>query len=214
MKSGNRSGHSGLSNIPRESNQVAKYYDDWAIEYNESLANWNYDAPEQVASILRSELPPESVLLDAGCGTGLSGRALSSAGFTTIDGIDVSPRSLKVAINSGAYRSLRTMDMHHCPLEIPDSQYDGLICVGVLTYLTDSAGTLREFSRIVRSGGIIVMTQRSDLFVEREFESVLMELSDEGLIERVRISEPQSYLPANEEFSDKILVHYITCTVL
>ena len=214
MKSGNRPGHSGLSNISTESNQVTKYYDDWATEYNESLANWNYDAPEQVASILRSELPPESVLLDAGCGTGLSGRALSSAGFTTIDGIDVSPRSLKVAINSGAYRSLRTMDMHHCPLEIPDSQYDGLICVGVLTYLTDSAGTLREFSRIVRSGGIIVMTQRSDLFVEREFESVLMELSDEGLIERVRISEPQSYLPANEEFSDKILVHYITCTVL
>lgn len=214
MKSGNRSRHSGLSNIPRESNQVAKYYDDWAIEYNESLAKWNYDAPEQVASLLRTELPPESVLLDAGCGTGLSGRALSSAGFITIDGIDVSPRSLNVAINTGAYHSLRTMDLHHFPLEIPDNQYDGLVCVGVLTYLTDSAGTLREFSRIVRSGGLIVMTQRSDLFVEREFESVLVELSGEGLIEHVRISEPRAYLPDNEEFSDKILVHYITCTVL
>lgn len=213
MKSGNRSGHSGLKSIPRESSQVAKYYDDWAIEYNESLAGWNYDAPEQVASILRAELPPDSVILDAGCGTGLSGRALSSAGFTTIDGIDVSPRSLEIATISDTYRSLQTMDMQRFPLTIPAGQYDGLICVGVFTYLTDSAGTLREFSRIVRSGGIIVMTQRSDLFIEREFESVLADIAGEGLIRRVRISEPHPYLPANEEFSDNILVHYIACTV-
>ena len=214
MKSGSRSSHRGLSNIPRVSDQVAQYYDDWATGYNESLARWEYDAPEQVASILRSRLPPKSVILDAGCGTGLSGRALKSAGFTTIDGIDVSTRSLEVASNSGAYHSLQTMDMQHFPFAIPENHYDGLICVGVLTYLTDSAGTLREFSRIVRPAGVMVMTQRSDLFLEREFESVLVELSGEGLIERALISEPRPYLPANEEFSDEILVHYITCAVV
>lgn len=214
MESGNDSGHSGLSNIPRESSQVAEYYDHWATGYNESLAQWNYDAPQQVASILRSELSIESTILDAGCGTGLSGRALSAAGFTTIDGIDVSPQSLKVADNAGVYQTVRMMDMQHFPLAISSSQYDGLICVGVLTYLPDSAGTLREFSRIVRSGGILVLTQRTDLFVEREFESVLAELSQEGVIESVRISEPCPYLPANKEFSDKILVHYITCSVV
>lgn len=213
MKSGNHQGHRGLSSIPRESDKVAQYYDDWATEYNESLADWNYDAPEQVASLLRAELTPDSVILDAGCGTGLSGKALRSAGFTAIDGIDVSSASLEVATLSDAYRSLRTMDMQRFPLTIPDDQYDGLICVGVFTYLTDSVGTLREFSRIVRPGGLMVITQRSDIFVEREFERVLGKVSDEGLIERIRISEPQPYLPANEEFSDKILVHYITCTV-
>ena len=214
MKSSSRSTHNGLSNIPRASAQVAKYYDDWATEYNESLANWNYDAPEQVAFILRSKLPPDSVILDAGCGTGLSGSALKLAGFSTIHGIDVSPRSLEVAGNSGTYHSLQTMDMQQFPFALPDSHYDGLICVGVLTYLTDSAATLREFSRIVRPGGVMVLTQRSDLFIERKFETVLVKLSSERLIERVRISEPRPYLPANDEFSDKILVHYITCTVV
>jgi hypothetical protein len=76
-------------------------------------------------------------------------------------------------------------------VQIIDDKYDGLVCVGVLTYLADSAGTLRAFTRIVRSGGIIVFTQRSDLFAERNFQSVLKGLSEEGWIEHVRISEPR-----------------------
>ncbi|MDZ7829733.1 MAG: class I SAM-dependent methyltransferase [Halofilum sp. (in: g-proteobacteria)] len=40
-------------------------------------------------------------MLDAGCGTGLSGRALSAAGFRTIDGMDVSQRSLEIAARLG-----------------------------------------------------------------------------------------------------------------
>lgn len=214
MASDNHSDRSGLSKISRKSDDVAEYYDNWASDYDNTLADWRYEAPEQVASMLMAELSPGSVILDAGCGTGLSGRALRSAGFTTIDGIDVSRRSLEIAGNSGAYRTLREMDMQRLPLSIPDDQYDGLACVGVFTYLTDSTGTLREFSRIVRSGGVVVVTQRNDLFVERAFQSVLEGLSNEGVITQVRVSDPRPYLPDNEEFGDRILVHCITYKVV
>lgn len=214
MEPGKSSKHRGLSNISRNSEDVANYYDNWSSDYDESLAKWRYDAPEQVASILVAGLPLESAILDAGCGTGLSGRALRSAGFETVDGIDVSRRSLKSAGMSGAYRTLRSMDMQRFPLAIPDDQYDGLVCVGVLTYLTDSISTLQEFNRIVRAGGIVVFTQRSDLFVKRKFRSLLKGLSDGGCIEHVRISEPSPYLPENEEFGDKILVYYVAYTVV
>ena len=214
MESGNRSKHIGLSNMSKKSDDVAKYYDDWARDYNETLADWRYEAPEQIASMLRAKLSPKSAILDAGCGTGLCGKALHMAGFTTVDGIDVSHRSLEIAGMTGAYRSLHAMDMQRLPLPIPDDHYDGLACVGVLTYLTDSVGTLREFSRVVRSGGVVAITQRSDLFSERDFQSVLEELTNEGVITQVRISEPRPYLPDNEEFGDRILVHYIGYTVL
>jgi SAM-dependent methyltransferase len=152
--------------------------------------------------------------MDAGCGTGLSGKALLAAGFITVDGVDVSRRSLEIARKTNAYRTLRAIDLQRLPLPIPDNFYNGLTCVGVLTYLTDSINTLREFSRVVRPGGFIAITQRSDLFAEREFPSVLEGLSNEGVIAQVRISEARPYLPDNEEFADQILVHYVGFSVL
>ena len=206
--------HSGLSSISQKSDDVATYYNSWAPDYDVNLADWSYKAPDRVASILRTELPTDSKILDAGCGTGLSGKALHSIGFTTIDGIDISKQSLERADTTNAFRTLRTMNMQQLPLSIPTNHYDGLVCVGVLTYLTDSIAILKEFSRIVRPKGVIVVTQRSDLFIDQNFKSVLDQLADEGVIDQLRISEPQPYLPDNEEFSDQILVHYIIFTVV
>jgi predicted TPR repeat methyltransferase len=214
MKSGSHSKHTGLSNLSRKSDDVAKYYDDWASDYDGTLSDWRYEAPEQVASMLRVNLSPKLAILDVGCGTGLGGKALIAAGFITIDGIDVSRRSLEIASMTDAYRTLSAMDLQQLPLPIPDDHYDGLACVGVLTYLTDSICTLREFSRVVRPGGFVAITQRSDLFAEREFPSVLEGLFNEGLIAQVSISEPRPYLPDNEEFSDQILVHYVGFSVV
>lgn len=214
MNADDTSDHDGLSNLSRNSKDVAQYYDDWAADYDETVADWRYEAPEKVAQMLRAELSAESVILDAGCGTGLVGRALHEAGFEAINGIDVSSRSLQTAEVTGAYRELQEIDMQTLPLPIPDDMYDGLACVGVLTYLTDSIGTVREFSRVVKPGGVVVLTQRSDLFMERRFQDVLKQLSDEGLIARVRITDARPYLPENEEFGDEILVHYISFTVV
>jgi predicted TPR repeat methyltransferase len=214
MESDKQSKHIGLKNMSQKSDDVSKYYDNWASDYDGNLADWRYEAPEQIASMLEAKIPPESVILDAGCGTGLSGRALHTKGFTTIDGIDVSHNSLEIAGRTDVYRSLHAVDLQRLPLPIPDDHYDGLACVGVLTYLTDSRGALREFSRVVRPGGFIAITQRSDLFVEREFQTLLEELSSDEVIEQVHISEPRPYLPDNEEFGDQILVHYVGCTVV
>jgi predicted TPR repeat methyltransferase len=214
MNADETSDHDGLSNLSRNSKDVAQYYDDWAADYEKTVADWRYEAPGQVAQMLRAELSAESVILDAGCGTGLVGQALHEAGFKAIDGIDVSSRSLQTAEGSGAYRGLQQVDMQKLPLPITDDLYDGLACVGVLTYLTDSIGTVREFSRVVKPGGVVVLTQRNDIFLERRFSDVLKQLSDEGIVVRVRISEAQPYLPENEEFGDEILVHYISFTVV
>lgn len=205
--------HGGLRDISRNSEDVAQYYDDWADDYDETLARWRYQAPEQVAERMRAALGRDAIVLDAGCGTGLSGRALAAAGFGTIDGMDVSRRSLEIAERLGVYRTLRHVDMQELPLPCNDDVYDGLACAGVLTYIPDSDAILREFARVVRPGGCMVLTQRSDLMVERDFPTTLKTLEDEGLIRAPDVSEPMPYLPENEEFSDEVCVHYITCTV-
>lgn len=211
-----RKGHrnyGSLRDLSRNSEDVAQYYDEWADDYDEALAGWRYQAPEQVAARMRAMLGRDAIILDAGCGTGLSGRALAAAGFETIDGIDVSRRSLEVAERLGVYRTLRHADMQQLPLPCDDDIYDGLACVGVLTYIPDSAAILREFARVVRPGGSMVLTQRSDLLDERDFPATLAALEDEGFIQAPDVSESMPYLPDNEEFSDEVRVHYITCTV-
>ena len=97
--------------------------------------------------MLRVKLSPKLTILDAGCGmrdagcgTGLSGKALLAAGFITIDGIDVSRRSLEVASMTDAYRTLRAIDLQRLPLPIPHWLYyrikwfflhHGLQCQGI-----------------------------------------------------------------------------------
>lgn len=213
MNSSDGRDHGGLRDLSGDSDDVARYYDEWADDYDATLARWRYEAPQRAAAFLRAALAPDAVVLDAGCGTGLSGRALAEAGFRTIDGMDVSQRSLDVAAELGVYRALARVDMQRPPLPYGDDAYDGLACVGVLTYVPDSAAILREFCRIVKPGGCMVLTQRSDLLAERDFPATLEALEDEGLLARSEVSGPMPYLPENEEFADEIHVHYITCTV-
>lgn len=213
MTSDARADRKGLRNLSQKSDDVAEYYDDWAEDYDQTLARWRYEAPDQAAARLRAALDADSVILDAGCGTGLTGKALAGAGFGTIDGMDVSRRSLAVAEKLGVYRSLEHVDMQKLPLPCRDDSYDGLVCVGVLTYVPDSSAILEEFCRIVKPGGVMILTQRSDLLVERDFPATLEALRREGRLNEAQVSEPMPYLPENEEFRDEIKVHYISCIV-
>ncbi len=211
----NSDDHSWLKQGSTSSGEVAKTYDAWAVTYDDTLADWDYRAPRQAAHLLWTGMPQASAILDAGCGTGLGGAALRAAGFAgPIDGLDISLSSLRQAEKRGVYRNLETASLQSLPLDIPCGTYDALVCVGVLTYVPDSEGVLREFARVVRSGGTLVLTQRDDLFVERDFGAVVKGLARAGVFADIAISEPQPYLPDNPDFGPDIRVIYVTLAVV
>ena len=206
-------GLSGLSANP-DSQELAAYYDAWAKEYDQTLAAWNSRSPAVSAELLARQLPRGDKVLDAGCGTGLSGNALQAQGFQHVTGMDISQVSLDQAAQTGAYARLAQVNMQDLPLPFEDDGVAGLLCVGVLTYLQDTEGILREFCRIVRADGAVVFTQRDDLFMERDCAAVLQRLEDERVWSRVFVSEPQPYLPDHEEYADSIKVIYGVFRVL
>ena len=207
----NPNDHSWLIKMSTDSEETAAYYDAWADNYDETLAQWNYQSPAIVASMLKREVPPDDRVLDAGCGTGLSGRALHAAGFRRLTGIDISQASLDVAALTGVYERLQQVNMQQLPLPLQSAEFAAAQCVGVLTYVPDTSAILREFCRVVRPGGLIAFTQREDLFNERNVAGALRTLEDDGLLTRLSVSEPQAYLPGNADYADEVKVIYCLC---
>ena len=86
-----------------ESSTVERDYDTFADTgtYDETFDDWGYVGPETAAAIARNYVPIESRILDAACGSGLTGTALRNLGYENIEGIDISSRLLELAM---AYR--------------------------------------------------------------------------------------------------------------
>jgi predicted TPR repeat methyltransferase len=187
--------------------ELRKFYDTWSDDYDQTLRGWGYDAPQVAAARLCNLTEAGAPVLDAGCGTGLSGAALRHAGFTRITGIDFSPRSAAAAQRTRAYEQVEIMDLTRLPTSLPTGHFAGLVCIGVMSYLPDIAATCREFCRVTAPGGAIVLTQRSDLYDERGTQAAFDALAARGLWSQLVVTEPQPYLPGNPEF-DGIGVHF------
>ena len=185
-------------------------YDSWASTYNDDLKGWEYRAPSAVASMLAEFGTPLAQVLDVGCGTGMAGLALRSAGFNSVVGCDLSPKSIELALATGAYVSTFEFDMQRPPLPFADNHFEALVCVGVMTYLPDTAAALREFCRVVKAQGVIVFTQREDVWSERNCGDIIGALEQQGYLVVLRISDPQPYLPLNGEMGD---IGMIVCAV-
>ena len=198
--------HQGTS----DPGEVAGRYDAWAQGYDDDLAAWSYQAPAVVAEAVVSRPPEAGSVLDVGCGTGLVGRALRASGFHGhIRGIDISPASLEVARQCGAYDSVEQADLQQ-PLPLDDDSVDALVCVGVMTYLPEVEAVWREFARVVRPGGVVVVTQREDLWQPRDCQAVVDRLQDEGVWTPLEVTGPAPYLPEGYGGTPAVACYYLT----
>ncbi|TVS01865.1 MAG: class I SAM-dependent methyltransferase [Rhodobacteraceae bacterium] len=177
------------------------------------LQSWHYRAPDDAANLLSPQLKAGMRVLDVGCGTGQLGQALCKHAEIALDGIDISSASLQQAKRRGIYGSLLQHDLQKAPLPVDVNIYDIAATVGVLTYIGDAETLLRDMCRTVRKGGVIAFTQRTDLWDERGFDQMIMEMEAESVWQREKVSEPMPYLPGNEEFADEIRAIHTLCRV-
>ncbi len=110
---------------------VREFYDEWSKTYDSNIVDDNgYVTPRRCAEALARRSRPEGVVLDIGCGTGLSGLALHEAGFQKIDGFDLSPDMLAKAAEKQVYRDLKIADITQ-KLPYADESYAALNACGV-----------------------------------------------------------------------------------
>jgi predicted TPR repeat methyltransferase len=195
-----------------DSTEVMRQYDEMAPAYDETLLiDWGYRAPATAAELLKGYVGLQSTILDVGCGTGLTGGELKRVGFETIDGADISLPSLEQAARKGAYRSLVHANLLE-PLPFADDTFDAAICVGVLSYITGHT-LFRELCRVVRDGGILLLSHRTDLIAERSFAELLARFEAEGFWSSVFHSANHPYLPGHADFGTRIEVQFFILRV-
>lgn len=112
------------------------------------------------------------MLLDAGCGTGIYSLSFAALDGVRATGIDLRPHRLDAAARfarslgvEATYESMSVTD-----LSFPDARFDTVICVEVLEHIPDDARAVREFARVLKPGGRLVVTVpgKEDLTDEEE----------------------------------------------
>ncbi len=155
----------------------AELYDDWAASYDEDLEISGYATPKRVAEALAEHLTDrDTPILDFGCGTGMSGRALTDAGFTTIDGADLSAGMLEQAERSGAYRRLWQLTAGE--LDVGPGSYRAVVACGVISVGAAPAGTLRLVASAVGRGDMLVFSFNDHTLDDDEYMATLQALLD------------------------------------
>ncbi len=123
-------------------------------------------------------------ILDLGCGTGMFLEELSSRAEFVV-GVDASPEMLKVA--KGRAREVALVRADADALPFVDGSFDAVVSVTLLQNMPDPAATVGAVARVLRSGGVAVLTVLKRKCSQGELEKWVkqagMELVGSGEIE-------------------------------
>ena len=115
--------------------------------------------------------------LDAGCGSGTLARYLFEAGANVL-GVDAAEEMITLARELASQNVAKQDVLKHdaathieptpqlrfehiatiAQLPVADQSLDGILCSSVLEYVPDPAACLTEFARVVRPGGLLVVS--------------------------------------------------------
>ncbi len=153
-----------------------RLYADWAESYDQTFATqMAYQSPAIIAERYAA-LGHQGPVLDLGAGTGLLGEALSHQGVTQIDGTDISPVMLAVAARKGVYARLFEGDLT-AQLDVPGGHYAGAVSAGTFTHGHVGPQALHEVVRILRPGGVAVLSVNAAHWESHGFATKMTQLA-------------------------------------
>jgi predicted TPR repeat methyltransferase len=159
---------------------LAEAYRAWAATYDSETAALGYLLPFLITSWVTRYVPAgDGPLLDAGCGTGLSGPQLKALGYGDLGGLDLSDEMLKIAGSRNAYNDLRQGALGS-PLPWPDGHFRAFFSTGVFTMGHAPASGLHELVRITAKGGHAIFTVRDQVFEKGGFREVFTAIERQG----------------------------------
>ena len=164
----------------RDAASTRDLYDAWSASYEAEVAENGYVTPGRCAAALAEHMTDMSApILDFGCGTGLSGLALKTAGFETIDGVDLSEEMLAKARDKKLYRTLQRIEAD-VPLSHSPGEYAAIAAIGVIGAGAAPISALHMLMNSLDSGGLLVLSFNDHALEDPANEAGLNEWLDCG----------------------------------
>ena len=141
-----------LERAPRD--YLVSYFDRFAEGFDKQLVEvLGYRVPEQLMGMIATTASRLTRAVDLGCGTGLAGPRLR-VGRSRLVGVDLSPRMLAKARQTGCYDALIEADMMTF-LEQTSERFDLLFAADALIYLGDLEEFFAAAARVATPGGVL-----------------------------------------------------------
>lgn len=174
---------------------LQRHYDRWADSYDDELTASGYQTPQRCAEALARHAPdPGAPILDFACGTGLSGLALHRAGFTCIDGVDLSPRMLAQARKRGVYRHLQLAD-GAAPPGLQGGAYAAIAAVGAIGPGAAPGAAIDGAIDSLAPGALFVVSLNDTALADPDFGPRIARAAAQGRV-AVLEAEDGPHLPA------------------
>jgi len=138
---------------------VEKLFDAFAPGFERTLTGLEYRAPELVAAALAQvaqRLPPGAVILDAGCGTGLSGERLRPFADRLV-GVDLSTGMLAKAREKAVYDDLVAGELTAFLRDRPDG-FDVVVASDTFNYFGELTELFAAAAGALHRSGLLVFT--------------------------------------------------------
>ncbi|MDE0305542.1 MAG: methyltransferase domain-containing protein [Albidovulum sp.] len=180
-----------VSRTPLETKSL---YDEWSTTYEETVNGHGYATPERCAVALSDFVEDKAVpILDFGCGTGISGMALTEYGFSTIDGCDISKEMLDLADEKQIYRKLWQIDPGS-EINLPTGRYAHIAAIGVIGIGAAPIDVFDGLFGALPNGGSLTFSLNDHTLSDPEYEARVSEYTDTGAA-TVEFKEYGEHLP-------------------
>lgn len=120
----------------------------------------NPAAFERKIAVTKSQMSPQSVVLDIGCGTGSLALRLADSG-AHVHGLDVSSEMIRIANDKAATQGVDNVTFHVGAFDerctaFEDASLDGICAYSLLHLVEDRTAALARIHRLLKPGGFFV----------------------------------------------------------
>ena len=150
------------------------------MSYDDELKSNNYSTPKRCANALRKYLrDTNSLILDIGCGTGLSGQEIINVGFNNVAGSDFSEKMLFEAKNKNIYKKVFYLDLNSNFYNV-NFNYDAIVAAGIISPHHANPSCLEKCLNILLDSGLLIFSLNDHAVEDKSFMDEIFRIIDKN----------------------------------